>query len=203
MSTAFTSERRTPEAELGQFSPDQMFAPPSPPVPGLQPGIASSQALFGNASVANAGATTAITPPDPRQLQSAFGNSVVARATEAQPATAAGPESPQPYKAPEGKPRETETASPPLGTPGEGRIKPRGPEARGPEATEERKAEEPARKALSVTAPEKLEKEKEAGEKPGKERAVLPPAEAEVAPPAAGAKEEAAAGPAAAESAKT
>jgi hypothetical protein len=72
-----------------------------------------------------------------------------------------------------------------------------------PEAAEERKAEEPARTALGVTAPDKVEREKGAGEKPGKERAVLPPAEAEVAPAAARGRDEPAGESVAAESGKT
>src|SRR5688500_10162626 len=90
MSTVFTSETRKPEAELDQFAPNPILAPAPLTAPPPKSGVVSSQALFGNASVVNAETTpAAITPTsDPRQLQSAFGNSVLARATEARQATA-------------------------------------------------------------------------------------------------------------------
>ena len=124
MSTVFTSETRKPEAESDQFASDEILARQSLSTPPQAPIIAAPQALFGNASIANAEATTETArEAEARQLQSAYGNSVVTRALESR--SPAGEAKPQAKPLPQATPPQRQAK--PLVAESEPQRAPKGP----------------------------------------------------------------------------
>lgn len=181
MSTAFNDETRAREEATNPLSSDQDFAsPPLTSTPG-QTDEVSPQALLGNASVANAQAgPVAITPgSDPRQLQTAYGNSVVARVTEGrQPAAASAeprsPEKPPGHRPPESKPESPEAEAAEKAKPFEAaKSKPPEPSESGPFEAAKSKPFEALKS--KPTEPSESKSFEPSESKPGEIEAATPP----------------------------